>query len=165
MVKKLALVVAVPMLAYVGMKLYLHHKVSTAVDTMLEQARAVSDVTYDSVTSSLGGMIGIEGLTVRPHGVSDEMTVAEIAVQFPSIFYVWDLEKHMSNRELPESMAAWVRDVSFETTGAFVQGLESRSLAAGTIDADLASSDCVNEVTTLPTRQAALGYERLTMSL
>lgn len=165
MPRKVLLVLVVPIAVFLAMKLYLHHRVAKTVDMMLQPAQMVAKVEYESITSSIGGKIGVTGIVVTPYSVDDQIRVDEVAVKFPSFWYLWNLEERLESKQPPESFRVSVSGIEIATRGAIAKQLESAAFANASSAELAAYENCVTRVTKLPTQWSLLGYDKLVSSV
>ena len=126
---KLLLLLALPVMGYVGMKLYLHIQVAQTVDTIVAQISPYADVTYQDVTSTFDGRIGVTGVKIRPLFIDDEVRIQEVSFKLPSMFYLLDLESRLANQDPPREFSVAVHDVAVSTRGKLAQAWEEQMFA------------------------------------
>lgn len=162
---KIILVLALPVLLYVGAKVYLHLQVGRSVDAIAMQLAPFADVSYKSVTSSFDGRIGIAGMTIRPHEVADSISVREVSVKAPSLMYVLDLENRLNEGDFPTELSVSMLGVALSTRGPLLEKLED-TIYVDDPEGRLAAFDnCVTRTNSLPTQQYLLNYDNVSMDV
>ena len=162
--KKLLIVLVIPVIAYFGLKAYMHHSIGQSVDKAFEAMQMVAAVDYGGVTSTMSGKIGITDIRILPHSYPDVVDIGEISIQFPSLVYLWDIEGRLQKQEFPEALSFKMNDITLASNGPLMVELEKAMVAAA--DGEVLPVDnCVTRVNARPTRQSLLGYEKLTLGL
>jgi len=146
---------------FVGGKFYLHARVADAVDGGLAGFESMAEISYSGVTSSLGGVIGIENLHIKPHGVADAVRIDSLTLEFPDFGYVLQLEDNIKTQNYPESLFIAIKNLSLSTQGALVRTLDEAA-AAQMVASDIGTS-CVSRSSKMVSELAALGYESLSV--
>ena len=157
---KLLLLLALPVIGYVGMKLYLHIQVAQTVDTIVAQISPYADVTYQDVTSTFDGRIGVTGVKIRPLFIDDEVRIQEVSFKLPSMFYLLDLESRLANQDPPREFSVAVNDVAVSTRGKLAQAWEEQMFAEDSEGRLAAFDNCVTR-TNLPTQMYLLDYDEI----
>ena len=64
-------VILVGVLGYVGAKFYLHHEVSSNLDTAIALVQPFADIQYQGVSSTMSGELSVDGISARfgQHGI------------------------------------------------------------------------------------------------
>jgi hypothetical protein len=155
---KILLLLALPVLGYVGVKMYLHIQVGHTVDALVTQVSPFAEVTYESVTSTFDGRIGISNVKIRPHMIEDEVRIQEVSFKLPSMKYLLDLERRIQNQDPPEELSVKVHDVSVSTHGKLVQAWEEQMFSDNPDGRKAAFENCVTR-TNLPTQMYLLDYD------
>lgn len=157
---KILLLCALPVIAYVGVKLYLHIQVGKTVDAIVAQMSPYADVSYETVTSTFDGRIGVSNVRIRPRQIDDEVRIQEVSFKLPSMMYLLDLENRVRNQDPPEELSVKVHGVAFSTRGKLVQAWEDAMFADDTQGRLAAFENCVTR-TNLPTQMYLLDYDEI----
>lgn len=157
---KILLLLALPVIGYVGVKLYLHIQVGKTVDTIVAQMSPYADVSYESVTSTFDGRIGVNNVRIRPHTVDDEVRIQEVSFKLPSMMYLLDLESRVQNQDPPAELSVKVHDVALSTRGKLVQAWEEQMFVEDSAGRLAAFDNCVSR-TNLPTQMYLLEYDEI----
>lgn len=167
--KKLLLSALLVAVTYGAAKLYLHHRVGKDVDNVIMLLSPFADVNYAGVSSTMGGTLSIDKLTVTVHGYRDPVTVEKLSLITPGFFHLMDLRNLPANaasNDIPESL-------EFGITG-FRVGVDSDLLrmmqtlgeqqAGGTKDPNVGAV-CTGRSGFSPAMLSKLGYSELLMDL
>jgi len=93
-----------PLLAYGGLKAYVWYTVKSNVDDVVANMTPFAEVTYDGIFSSLDGVVGIEGVVIKPVMTNDEFTLQTMSLSSESIFDFIDVGKRFNNGDFPKQM-------------------------------------------------------------
>src|SRR5690606_37794519 len=100
----LACILAV--VGYFGSKFYLHDKVTRNLDKFIAAAQPMADISYEGVSSTFSGQLGIDGVTVRVPAFADPVHIDSVRVITPGYFQLLGLTKLGSGDfELPKRFA------------------------------------------------------------
>ena len=157
---KILLLCALPVIGYVGVKLYLHVQVGKTVDAIVAQMSPYADVTYESVTSTFDGRIGVSDVRIRPRHIDDEVRIQEVSFKLPSMKYLLDLENRLQNQDPPQELSMKVRDVAVSTRGKLVEAWEDTMFADDSAGRLASFGNCVTR-TNLPTQMYLLEYDEI----
>jgi len=160
--KLIILVLALPILFYMGAKGILHYRVGQMVDTLATQVSPAATLSYDSVTSSLTGEVGITGLVIKPHDLADDLTVDKVALEFPSALFLWNAEEYAQAGTMPEEFALHIEGMRMNTNGALLRMLEEAGASAKPV---VQENNCVTEVINDLSKHADLGINTLTFDM
>lgn len=92
---------------YMGAKLYIANRVSSALDNLLIMASPFANVTYSGVSSTMGGTLSVDDVEVKVNGYRDPVRADKISIVTPGFWYLLDLGKFGSNpfgNEVPDSL-------------------------------------------------------------
>jgi hypothetical protein len=157
---KILLLCALPVIGYVGVKLYLHIHVGKTVDAMVAQMSPYADVSYESVTSTFDGRIGVSNVKIRPRFVDDEVRIEEVSFKLPSMMYLLELESRVQNQDPPEELSMKVHGVALSTRGKLVEAWEDSMFEDDSEGRLAAFENCVTR-TNLPTQMYLLNYDEI----
>ncbi|MCZ6710065.1 MAG: hypothetical protein O7B25_06870 [Gammaproteobacteria bacterium] len=157
---KILLLLALPVIGYVGAKLYLHIQVGKTIDSIVAQVAPFADVSYESVTSTFDGRIGVSNVKIRPRFIDDEVRIQEVSFKLPSMKYLLDLETRVQNQDPPEELSIRVHNVAVSTRGNLVQAWEDQMFADDSQARLTALDNCVTR-SNLPTQMYLLDYEEI----
>lgn len=97
---------------YFGSKYYLHDKVTRNLDTVIAAVKPMVDISYEGVSSTFSGELGIDGVTIRFADFVDPLQVQSVRIVTPGYFDLLALaDIGRSDFELPESLAVAFRGV------------------------------------------------------
>lgn len=157
---KILLLLALPVIGYAGVKMYLHLQVGKTVDAIVAQMSPYADVSYESVTSTFDGRIGVSNVRIRPRYIDDEVRIQEVSFKLPSMMYLLDLEDRVKNQDPPEELSIKVHDIALSTRGKLIESWEDSMFAEDSEGRLAAFDNCVTR-TNLPTQMYLLDYDEV----
>lgn len=157
---KILLLLALPVIGYLGVKLYLHIQVGKTVDAVVAQMSPYADVSYESVTSTFDGRIGVSNIKIRPRFIDDEIRIQEVSFKLPSMKYLLDLETRVQNQDPPEALSVRVHNIAVSTRGKLVQAWEDQMFSDDSPGRLAAFENCVTR-TNLPSQMYLLDYDEI----
>ena len=155
-------------IAYGGAKLYLHKKVSEAMDMAVLMMSPYADVEYDGVGSTLSGELTVDGVRIRVDGFRDDLYIDRIGINTPSFFSLLELSDLASMRSggMPDYIGFLVEGLRIPANADYYQELYDFSLEArGVADTSNAAIECTGRYGFSPKALTALGYEDQVMSM
>lgn len=108
--------VAIP-LAYGGIKLYVAHSIRKSADQVIALLSPVAEIRYTGTTSSLGGMVGITGVTVQSRTSDDFYRINAIEVSSDNLLTLLDLDERLRKGEVPKHFAIEVHGATIPVGG------------------------------------------------
>lgn len=160
MKRTILLLLAVPVVAYLGIKLHVHAQVGDTMEALIAQAKPVAEISYERITSGIDGRVGVRNVSIRPAGIADQVHIREVSLHLPNLLYLLQLEDRVQRQELPESFSVAVEDVSIPTRGALANAWEDALLEADALAADQAFDNCATR-SSLPSEMHRLGYDEI----
>lgn len=157
---KLLVLLALPAIGYAGVTLYLHVQVGKTIDAIVAQMSPYADVSYESVTSTFDGRVGVRGVRIRPLAVNDEVRIKEVSFKLPSMMYVLDLQNRVQQQDPPMELSVRVTDLAVSTRGRLVQAWEDQMFAEDPEARLVALDNCVTR-TNLPSQMYLLDYDEI----
>lgn len=157
--------------AYFGAKWHLHGKVRDSVDSAVAMARPFADISYEGISSTLGGELTVDGVRARIGGFRDELYIERIGIDTPSFLSLLglaDLAKKAGSPGdvLPEHFGFLAEGVHMPVGADYFRTLYEKQLEAfGGKDSDDAAAECVGKYGFSPATLAALGYEEQVFSM
>lgn len=157
----LACVLAV--VGYFGSKFYLHDKVTRNLDKLIAAAQPMVDISYEGVSSTFSGELGIDGVTVRVPAFADPVHIDSVRVITPGYFQLLGLTRFGSGDfEPPESFALAFRGLTMPVTAdylaAVAEARRAQLAAQGVADS---SPECVGKYGFSPAMLQQLGYSSI----
>lgn len=103
-----------PLLAYGGLKAYVWYTVKSNVDDVIAKMAPFVEVTYDGIFSSLDGVVGIEGVLIKPVMTNDQFSLQEMSLSSESIFDFIDVGNRFNNRDFPKQLGWKVQKLELD---------------------------------------------------
>lgn len=130
--KALIAVVLVPVAVYAGCKSYVYTHTRTAMQRLVEQAAPFVAIEYRGIGSTLpSGTVQIEGVTFRPNGFADTVTVRAMVLRAGSLTSLFKLMRDADSKTPPESLSLAVQGVSLSLDGVLARAADQFLTAAG----------------------------------
>ncbi len=79
-------VILVGILGYVGAKFYLHHEVSSNLDTAIALVQPFADIQYQGVSSTMSGELSVEGISARFGNFKDRLEIDKVSISTPGFW-------------------------------------------------------------------------------
>ena len=164
-------VILVGILGYVGAKFYLHHEVSSNLDTAIALVQPFADIQYQGVSSTMSGELSVEGISARFGNFKDRLEIDKVSISTPGFWYLLNLGdtgQRMTGDDavLPESFGIAIEgiraDVSDDFMNAFSKAMRQ---AAPEIIEDDAAGKCVGKYGYSMSALKRLGYHEIVMSM
>lgn len=155
---KLLLIVAIPAVLYGAVKGVLYYKTRQAVDQLVEQAAGQADIRYAGISTEVTGAVAVEGISIRPQGEADEVTIARVRLSSDDpLFFLIGGGWQPGRDAPPDSLGFQVTGINLPLT---MQALKS-PFAAVPDDGAL----CDNGLQIQPPMLKAMGFEQFQMDM
>jgi len=126
--KKLKYFVLVPLviavLAYGGIKAYMYFSLKNKMDQLAQQFSLFGQLEYGGLTTSVKGSLTVEDISIRVHGMDDELRIKAIHYQTPNLMYLVQANKQFEQGRIPESLSLSVEGLNVDLFGEFSDRLE-----------------------------------------
>jgi hypothetical protein len=101
-----------------------------AVDKFIADAAPYAEISYQSLETSLEGIIKLEQLAFVPVGFTQPVTAAAVIVHAPDpLFFILD-RKPVAEGGLPKQLKVTVHNIEIDLTGEMAQQLETQRIMA-----------------------------------
>lgn len=161
--KGLIAVVLVPIAVYAGLKSYVYTHTRAAVQRLVEQASPFVAIEYHGIGSTLpSGTVQVEGVTLRPHGIADAVTVRAVVLRAGSLTSLFKLMRDADSKTPPESLSLSVQGASLNLDGVLARSADQFLTAAGGM---ARVPHCGNQQPVGFNFLRRLGYENLTTDM
>lgn len=164
-------VILIGVLGYFGAKLYLHHEVSSNLDSALAMLRPFADIQYDGVSSTMTGELSVDGISARFGSFKDRLEIDKVSIITPGFWYLLNLDdmgKGMvgSEPELPESFGFAIDGMRADVSDDFMRAMSraAREAVPDIGDDDDDAGHCVGKHGFSMETLRNLGYDDLVMS-
>lgn len=117
---------------YGGAKGYVHYKVKSDVDRLLEAARPFADVSYGSLSTDLGGRATLADIKIYPREFPDTFRIDALSIRGPNLdFLLHGFAGSASKGELPAQASLEIQGWHLSADSALLAALDqsSRELA------------------------------------
>jgi len=88
-------------LLFGGLKGYIYYRVSTELDKVVNTAMLFADIRYQGISSSYEGSIAVEGISILPRGMSEEITIESLEVRGDGPVFLYQLFLGEFNQSKP----------------------------------------------------------------
>ena len=165
--KLLVLLVVAVVGGYFGAKLYIQHKVSGDLDTLLKQMQPFVDASYDSVTASFNGELAINKVSARFAKFDDPVSIDAVRVVTPGFFFLLGWDSQARSVVFPERIGLQLDGLRASVDADFMRVLEDvRSFGVNQTDVELTAADlCAGTYGFTPESLHALGYSEMVVDL
>lgn len=157
--------IAIPLLlgvSYGGLKLYLHHRYSSALDAGIENASLFAEIRYKGLSTTLGGELRVEGITIAPHAeYTDEFRIDAVRVITSGLQDLLNSEKSVERGEIPRRLRLVVEGLEVPVDGFTMGHLDEGAEAMNTRMAKYVPPGCGDIQHIGPSYYPELGYERI----
>lgn len=104
MKKALLLLVLLPVAAIAAVKGFIYYKVTSQLDDAIATASAFAQISYEDVSSTLGGEVLVEGVKVKGYGTDLQVSIDEVGVKFPDLKTLLFIGEDLKKQRVPEQM-------------------------------------------------------------
>ncbi len=157
--------IAIPLIlgaAYGGLKLYLHHRYSTALDAAIAEASPFVGIRYQGLSTTLGGELSVEGVTVTPHAeFTDRLRIEAVRVVTSGLQDLINIGKRVERGEIPQKLRLVVEGVEVPMDGFTMGRLDESTDAVNSRIAKYVTPGCGDIQHIGPRYYPELGYQRL----
>lgn len=115
--KALLLLVLLPVAAIAAVKGFIYYKVTSQLDDAIAAASAFVQVSYESVSSTLGGEVLVEGLKVKGYGTDLQVIIDEVGVKFPNLKTLLFIGDDLKKQRVPEQMGFKLNHIRMDLQG------------------------------------------------
>ncbi len=156
--------------AYLGAKAYLHHKVGDTVDNAVVMASPWVDIDYQGISSTLSGELTVNGVTAKVSGFRDPITIDRIGITTSSFLSLLALSDTLSFSEpgapeFPDKVGFLIEGMRIAAdSDLYRKGYEFRVGMLGVADAELPAAQCVGKYGFSPAALKNLGYDEQVIS-
>ncbi len=164
-------VILVGVLGYFGAKFYLHHEVSSNLDSAISSARPFADIQYQGVSSTMWGKLSVDGVSARFGNFKDRLEIDKVSIITPGFWYLLNLgdtDQRMTGDDaaLPESFGFAIEGLRADVSDDFMKAFaKAARQAAPKIIEDDAAAKCIGTDGFLMSTLKRLGYHEIVMSM
>ena len=157
--KLLIALIVLAAVTYGGIKGYLWYEVSHKADRAVNALKPFADITYDGVTSSLSGSVGLTGVRIRPRTVDDDIRIDKVEFQAPDLWFLLGATRELNKGTAPNRMGFAVEGLSVSTSGALMAMLEKGASKHRGAGGDV--KNCGNVTFIGADELRSMGYDRV----
>ena len=103
-------------------KLSLWLSVRSIMNTAIEQMSPLMDISYEGITSSFDGRVGLENVTIRIPLMRDSLQVEHAELRFKSLGELLRFKERLEQGKFPEQLTASLKGLQLQVHGPFMQG-------------------------------------------
>lgn len=158
-------------LGYGGSKLLLHNKIENGLDKAVVAVSPFVNVTYDGVSSTMGGELTVDTIEARITEFNDPLTIDRLGIDTPSYFSLLKLADIADNSGnpndlVPEYFGFIATGIRIPVTADYFTAMydATQSLISHT-DADEPAAVCTGKYGFSPETLEALGYTEQIVSV
>ncbi len=127
---KIRMLISIPIvvaaLAYVGAKGYIHYKVKTDLDKMIQMAAPFLQIQYSGIGSDLNGRIFIDRVLLTPTGSYDEISIQQLEISGNGPRFLFELAQGFKQDKPPAQMAVTVHQLESAISSSFLSNIGAR---------------------------------------
>ena len=154
---------------YFGTKLYIHNKVSSNVDNVLLMLSPFANVTYTGVSSTMGGTLSIDDLSVQVNGYRDPIRADRLSLVTPGFWHLMNLSDIGMNTvsgEMPDSLGFEIVGLESKVDSDLLRYLHKVGQEQTQTDQEAdAAAACTGKFGYSPDDLKSLGYSTLEVDL
>lgn len=109
------------LLVAVIIKLSLYLSVRSIMNDAKERLAPVVNISYDGITSSFDGRVGLENVTIAIPAAGDKVQIAHAELKFNGLSELLRFKERLAERKLPEQMAVNIKGLSIDVFGPLAQ--------------------------------------------
>ncbi len=158
-------------LGYFGAKFYLHHKVSSNLDSAISFVQPFADIQYEGVSSTMSGELSVDGISARFGDFKDRLEIDKVSIITPGFWYLLnlgDMGQRMTGNDaaLPESFGFAFEGIRVNVSDDFMKAIAKATReAAPEIKDDDIGAKCVGKFGYSMSALKSLGYDEIVMSM
>ena len=164
-------VILVGVLGYFGAKFYLHHEVSSNLESAISLVQPFADIQYQGVSSTMWGELSVDGISARFGNFKDRLEIDKVSIITPGFWYLLnlgDMGQRMTDDDaaLPESFGFAIEGLQAGVSDDFMKAFSKAALqAAPEIMEDDVAGKCVGKDGFSMSTLKHLGYHEIVMSM
>ncbi|MEJ1409863.1 MAG: hypothetical protein RPU60_06555 [Candidatus Sedimenticola sp. (ex Thyasira tokunagai)] len=115
---------------YGGLKGYVHFKVKAEVDRLIHLVEPYVDIRYEEISSSFGGEVSVEGITVIPKGAVEVVRIGVLELAGDDFTFLLEMVGGLKADKPPEKVQVAARRIEIPVEVEQLFGLEGGTVAA-----------------------------------
>ena len=111
-------------LVYGGIKAYMYYSLKSEMDQLARQFSLFGQLEYGGLSTSLAGSLSVHNLSLRIHGMDDEVRIKTIRYQTPNLWYLLQDSQQVEKGRIPERLSLSIEGLTLDLFGEFTDRLE-----------------------------------------
>ena len=99
---------------------YLWYSTQQQVEQLVTAAKPFAEISYDGVSVSPAGSIGVKQIKIIPHFVNDVISAGAIQLNAPNILALLNARRQLSQGQLPEALSLSIRQLELPLHGSIL---------------------------------------------
>lgn len=141
-------------------KVSLWLSVRAIMNDAVQQLSPFAQISYQGITSSFSGRVGVEGIKVQVPMLDDEFRIEHAELKFKGLMDLLSFKERLSEGKFPEQMAVNIRGLALEVHGPFMEMLKAPAQQSD-LQRALASVACGNVESIGVDQLLEMGYRTL----
>lgn len=141
-------------------KVSLWLSVRAIMNDAVQQLSPVMQISYQGITSSFSGRVGVEGIKVQVPMLNDEFRIEHAELKFKGLMDLLSFKERLSEGKFPEQMAVNINGLALEVHGPFMEMLKTPAQQKD-LQSALASVACGNVENIGVDQLLEMGYRTL----
>ena len=112
--KKVLLLILLVAVIVGGVKGFIYYKVTTQLDDAIAALSPFVRISYEGVSSSLGGKVNVQGVKVNTYGSNLEVAIDEVGVNFSNLKTLLFIGDDLKRQRLPKRMGLTLNHVRMD---------------------------------------------------
>jgi|GEM_PF-6919202 len=152
-------------LAYGGLKFYVAHQITNVADRMKAMLAPVATVKYHGTTSSLGGTVGVTGVTVNVRKTGDFFRIGAVKLKTDSLFTLMDMDDAMRKGDVPKTFGVEIDHMTIPVTARMLDQSHGNLGLLGSLHLPVGALHCGRRSGFSASDLDDMGIEHLTASV
>jgi hypothetical protein len=102
-------------------KVSLWLSVRSIMDDAIAQMSPFATLSYQGITSSFDGRVGVEGIEIQVSMFNDELHIAQAELKFKGLMDLLSFKERLAEGKFPEQMAVNLKGVALDVHGPFME--------------------------------------------
>ena len=111
-------------LVYGGVKAYMHYSLKSKMDQLAQQFSLFGQFKYGGISTSMKGSLAVKDISLRIHGMDDELRIKAVHYHTPNLLYLVQANKQFEQGRIPESLSLSIEGMNIDLFGEFTDRLE-----------------------------------------
>ena len=111
-------------LAYGGIKAYMYYSFKNEMDQLARQFSLFGQLEYGGLSTSLTGSLRVHDISLRVHGMDDELRIKTLGYHTPNLWYLLQDSKQFDRGRIPQRLSLSIEGLTVDLFGEFTDRLE-----------------------------------------